>query len=187
MKIISIFILSVYLLFPALHAQYQISHISHYDFNGDITYDSVRPLEGLIQGLHASDTLYLYINSPGGTVVAGNELIDVIKPSPANIVAVTGYFIASMAIDVTLSCDQIILGINGPQPLAIIHAAYVSFGGNPIHTWPGLKSVHASQISRYKSFLTKQELYQIFVQWKDLPLNMTSFVSRVNLSRLNSQ
>jgi hypothetical protein len=183
-KVISTLLLSVYLLFPALHTQYQISHIYHYDLTGDIDYDSVRPLEGLIQGLHASDTLYVYINSPGGIVNAGNELIDIIKPSPVHIVAVTGYFIASMAIDVTLACDQVILGINGQQPLAIIHAAYVSFGGNPIHTWPGLKAVHAVQISRYKSFLTKQELYQIFVQWKDLPLNMTSFVSRVNLARL---
>lgn len=182
MKIISLAILGLYLIYPQINLNHNISHIYHYNFYSEIDFDSVAPLEATIQDLQPTDTLYIYINSPGGIVDAGNELIDVIHSSKGHTIAVTEYFIASMAIDVSISCNELIVGIQGQEPIAIIHAAFIDLNGHHVHVFPGLGSTHRLQIKRYSPFLTKEELHKVFDNWEDLILPMHSFVDRVNAS-----
>lgn len=182
MKVISLLILGIYLVYPQINLNHQINHIYHYNFYDEIDYDTVRPLEATIQALQSTDTLYIYINSPGGVVDAGNELIDIIHSSPVHTVAVTEYFIASMAIDLSISCNELIVGIPGEEPIAIIHAAFVMVWDKPLHVFPGLGATHRIQIKRYSKFLTKEELHKIFVNWEDLVIPMHVFVDRVNSS-----
>lgn len=51
------------------------------------------------------DTVYLYINSPGGSIIAGNQLVQAIHASGKKVVCIAD-FAASMAFSILQSCDQ---------------------------------------------------------------------------------
>lgn len=78
-------------------------------FRGPVTDDSVSKIQRKIldmsYSLKSSDVIYLVIDSPGGSIAAGNMLIDTVKALPQKVKTVT-IFSASMAFHMVEAFDE---------------------------------------------------------------------------------
>ena len=85
-----------------------IGEIADFDYHGAWgDYNSPKPLRDFLAGVTAADEVEIEINSPGGNVVQGVEMANLIKNCPAHTVAHVIGVAASMASVIVCACDEI--------------------------------------------------------------------------------
>lgn len=85
-----------------------IGEIADFDYHGAWgDYNSPKPLRDFLAGVTAADEVEIEINSPGGSVVQGVEMANLIKNCPAHTVAHVIGVAASMASVIVCACDEI--------------------------------------------------------------------------------
>jgi ATP-dependent Clp protease protease subunit len=81
-----------------------LSTTNHVVLKGEISSKSVNKAIYDIS-THPSNAIYMYINSPGGSIIAGNSLIDFLKNSPKKVYCIAD-FAASMAFTILQHCER---------------------------------------------------------------------------------
>ncbi|BEP28808.1 head maturation protease, ClpP-related [Helicovermis profundi] len=99
--------------------------ISSYDFwEEDITPTNFKKD---LDALGEIDTLNIYINSPGGSVFAGQAIYNIIKRHSANVIVYIDGLAASIASIIAMAGDKIVIPSNA---MIMIHNAWTIHAGN---------------------------------------------------------
>jgi ATP-dependent protease ClpP protease subunit len=153
----------------------------------EVTAGSVAPLITSINNLSSGDTVYLYLASPGGEADAGFQLVSAMQHTHGKVIVVVEGDIASMAIDIALAGNQIIvLDTVHNNNNAVIHAAYVGTRNYAfkIHSADGLAAIHARQRVDYKDILTTEEMHQVMDNYNDMYIHVGELIYRFNHHQL---
>lgn len=100
-----------------------------YKLDTDINYSMVDPLvDFILQSNSVSTTkpIFIILDSPGGSVLAGAKILDYIKASKAPIHCVVDNFAASMAAMILENCDK---RYASPSSIIMFHNASGTFKG----------------------------------------------------------
>lgn len=85
----------------------------------EVTVESAKPIIAVLNKATSKDTVIILINSPGGSVGAGGEIIDAMKASKAkNIIAYVPSYAASMATLIATEADALYVT---PVSIILIH------------------------------------------------------------------
>jgi ATP-dependent protease ClpP protease subunit len=121
-----------------------------YKLDTDINYRMVDPLvDFIVSSNKASSTkpIFIILDSPGGSVLAGAKILDYIRASKAPIHCVVDNFAASMAAMILENCDK---RYASPSSVIMFHNASGTFKGE----FPQI----ASRFSAFKKLVTDMEV-----------------------------
>lgn len=110
-------------------ARFVLTTTNHVALRTDVNDSSAdKVIKALMTQKPTNGKLYIYIDSPGGSVVSGLRIIEAIQTSPHPVVCIAS-FAASMAFAILQSCDERIVlnssilmqheasyGVSGPAP-----------------------------------------------------------------------
>lgn len=87
----------------------EIASFDVHDEEGFWSFCGPKSLKKFLDTLSAGEKAEIEINSPGGSVIAGVEMCNMIKNSPAHLIAHVTGLAASMASVVACACDEIVM------------------------------------------------------------------------------
>lgn len=173
--VIAIIILVISLVALPLGASTQRS--VYVDIREEITADTADRVIPIIYYARPGDVIYMTIDSPGGSVVAGDAIVNALNRSGATVIAVIDGQVASYAFNLTISSHFVIIK---KLDELLIHAAYIQAGFFKIHGMLSTKLIHMKQKQLYKTYLTKGEMKYIFEDYCDLIMPQKTFEDRVD-------
>jgi len=109
------------------HEKIILTEKNHIALRGEVTFESLEPIKTRINQLKDNEELYLFIDSPGGQVMAGIELVDILQHSEKKVTCVARKAI-SMAFSIFQACPtRVIL----PYSILMQHRISTGVQGNP--------------------------------------------------------
>ncbi len=144
---------------------------------GEITNRTADMVDKILASTTPGEYVYVYIDSPGGLVSAGNRIIKAIQDAGVVTVAVVNGFVASMAVDVLISCKYV--KINYLSSI-LFHSSFQVHDNRIVRDFVGLTIPHALQANRYKDYLTTAQMYSVFILQQDLWLNEDQLTRLIN-------
>lgn len=108
---------------------------NHVSLRGEVSFESLEPIKTRINQLKDGEELYLFIDSPGGSVIAGIELVDILQHSEKKVTCIARKAI-SMAFSILQACPtRIVL----PYSILMQHRISTSLQGSPSEIQTGLE------------------------------------------------
>lgn len=157
--------------------------IHHIYLNGDIEHEADRYIDMIsdIKLAEPHDQIYIYLNTPGGSLATTIQIISAMKQSQATVTTVIEGDVASAGTLIFLSGDEFI--INDHCSFMIHNYSHGPYGkGHEVAQRVKFTEEHYSQIMReiYKDFLTPEELEDV-LNGRDLWLNSEQVLERVEV------
>ena len=105
----------------------EIASFDFHDETGFWSFCGPKPLKEFLDGLSAGEKAEIVINSPGGSVISGVEMCNMIKNSNAHLIAHVTGIAASMASVIACACKEIVME---EASFMMIHDPWTECAGN---------------------------------------------------------
>lgn len=109
------------------------------------------------------DHLHLYINSPGGSVIEANEIVNVIRGFKGKVTGEGGALVASAGTYIALECETFELSPNGQW---MYHKPMADIRGNEDHVESQLKALKNFTADYKKRYAAKSNLSEAQIEKK---------------------